>query len=127
MTVHQLNDPRIADKDDERNDDDSEGVSGELFLDAWPLLLLLYERMNALFHTAHVCRVVHTPVYVKVHSPVFLSQPLRVQQCADTADSRIREEPQLGTQHTLLKNAHKMHVHEKGLHVSILQVDGRVQ
>lgn len=35
LTVHQLNEPHTADKDDERNNDDSGGANGVLFLDAF--------------------------------------------------------------------------------------------
>lgn len=37
LTVHQLNEPHTADKDDERNNDDSGGANGGLFLDAFTL------------------------------------------------------------------------------------------
>lgn len=35
LTVHQLNEPHTADKDDERNNDDSGGANRVLFLDAF--------------------------------------------------------------------------------------------
>lgn len=37
LTVHQLNEPHSADKDDERNNDDSGGANRGLFLDAFSL------------------------------------------------------------------------------------------
>ena len=37
FTVHQLNEPHTADKDDERNNDDSGGANRGLFLDAFSL------------------------------------------------------------------------------------------
>lgn len=37
LTVHQLNEPHTADKDDERNSDDSGGANRNLFLDAFSL------------------------------------------------------------------------------------------
>ncbi len=37
LTVHQLNEPHTADKDDERNNDDSGGANRGLFLDAFSL------------------------------------------------------------------------------------------
>lgn len=37
LTVHQLNESHTADKDDERNNDDSGGANRVLFLDAFSL------------------------------------------------------------------------------------------
>lgn len=34
LSVHQLNEPHTADKDDEKNNDDSRGANRVLFLDA---------------------------------------------------------------------------------------------
>lgn len=38
LAVPQLNEPHTADKDDEKNNDDSRGANGVLFLDALSLL-----------------------------------------------------------------------------------------
>lgn len=42
LTVHQLNEPHSADKDDERNNDDSGGANGLLFIDAFSCSVRLF-------------------------------------------------------------------------------------
>lgn len=55
LTVHQLNKPHTADKDDERSNDDVGGAIGVLFLDAFslPPCMTAYEQANCI--NARVC------------------------------------------------------------------------
>lgn len=48
LTVHQLHEPHIADKDDQKNNDDSSGANRVLFLAA-SSLPALYEQHECLF------------------------------------------------------------------------------
>lgn len=48
LSVHQLNEPHTADKDDEKNNDDSKGANRVLFLDAVSLPAV-YEQYECFF------------------------------------------------------------------------------